>query len=41
MKNFAWVALVAIVCFIAFFVRMWQCEEMFPNASLLACLLWK
>lgn len=21
--------------------KMWQCEEMFPNSSLTACILWK
>ena len=34
------ILLVAIV-FASIRFKMWQCEEMFPNSSLTACLFWK
>ena len=41
MKNIGLVVLFAIVIFAAFYFRAWQCQEMFPQASLVACLFWK
>lgn len=34
------ILLVAIVL-VSIRFKMWQCEEMFPNSSLTACVLWK
>ena len=30
-----------LVSVAAFFIRDWQCAEMFPQANRLACLFWK
>jgi hypothetical protein len=34
-------AIFAVMIVGAIYLRVWQCEEMFPNANLMACLLWK
>lgn len=35
------IVFVVVVLLGAFALRYWQCDEMFPNASKLACILWK
>jgi len=35
------IVLIVISIVIGVAVRNWQCAEMFPNASRLACILWK
>jgi hypothetical protein len=32
---------IAIIIVAAFYFRNWQCEEMFPTANRLACIMWK
>ena len=41
MKNVGLVVLFAALIFAGIYVKAWQCEEMFPNADLMACLFWK
>ena len=38
-----WVLILIVVLAFAghFALRSWQCSEMFPNSSSLACILWK
>lgn len=32
---------IALLAALGFYVKTWQCNEMFPNANLAACLFWK
>ena len=41
MKNIGVALVLIIVIFAAFYFRAWQCQEMFPQARLVACLFWK
>jgi len=41
MKNIGLVILLVIVILAALHFKAWQCGEMFPDASLVACLFWK
>ena len=34
-------AVIALLAAVGFYVRAWQCGELFPHASLAACLFWK
>jgi len=36
----ATIVVVGVVITVIVYFRMWQCEELFPNASLLACVFW-
>jgi hypothetical protein len=33
--------LIAVAMFGGLYFKAWQCSEMFPNSSLVACLFWK
>ena len=39
MSTLIIIAVAAVI--INFYVRSWQCAEMFPDANRLACMLWK
>lgn len=41
MKTVGLLALFAALIFVSVYVKVWQCEEMFPHADLMACLFWK
>ncbi len=41
LKSIFLIALVIIIALSAIKLRMWQCEELFPNSSTLACVMWK
>lgn len=41
MKVLGLIALFVVLIGSAFYFKAWQCEQMFPNASLLACIFWK
>ena len=34
------VLLIAVIA-ASFYFKKWQCEQMFPNADIVACLFWK
>ncbi len=41
MKNAALILLFVVIAAVGFYVKAWQCGEMFPNADLLACVFWR
>ena len=41
MKSVGLIFLLAVVAAIGFYVKAWQCGELFPNANLLACVFWR
>jgi hypothetical protein len=41
MNSILIVVAVAAAIVAGVWVKVWQCGEMFPNASLVACVLWK
>lgn len=41
MRGLAVGILLVAVVLVSVKFKMWQCEEMFPNSSIAACLFWK
>jgi len=41
MNKIVTVVIFTAIIFASVKFKMWQCEEMFPNANLTACLFWK
>lgn len=40
MKITTW-GIVIVIALLGFYVRDWQCQEMFPDANRVACIMWK
>jgi hypothetical protein len=41
MKTSIVLAVIIFFSCIAITLKVWQCGEMFPNANILACVLWR
>lgn len=41
MRTLAYVLIVSAIILISIQFKMWQCSELFPDASVAACLFWK